>query len=76
MLARRQVPEATFQRMDMRDLAFSSAAFDAITAIYTVFHLPRVEHAVLFAGFARVLKPGGQVAADLGDQGIHRPGRI
>ncbi len=65
MLARRQVPEATFQAMDMRDLEFQSASFDAITAVYTVFHLPRADHAALFAGFARVLKPGGQLLLTL-----------
>ncbi|MCC8991834.1 MAG: class I SAM-dependent methyltransferase [Streptococcus sp.] len=65
MLARRQVPEATFQQMDMRDLTFLSASFDAITAVYTVFHLPRADHAALFAGFARVLAPGGQVLLTL-----------
>ena len=65
MLARRQVPEATFQRMDMRDLAFPSVSFDAITAVYAVFHLPRVDHAALFAGFARVLKPGGKLLLTL-----------
>ncbi|MDS4041719.1 MAG: class I SAM-dependent methyltransferase [Candidatus Competibacter sp.] len=58
-LARRQVPAATFQRMDLRALTFPPAVFDAITAVYMVFHLPRVEHAALFAGLERVLKPGG-----------------
>ena len=64
-LARRQVPEATFQRLDMRNLAFPPASFDAITAVYTVFHLPRVDHVALFAGFARVLKPGGKLLLTL-----------
>ncbi len=64
-LARRQVPEATFQAMDMRNLAFSSASFTAITAVYTVFHLPRADHAALFAGFAQVLAPGGRLLLTL-----------
>lgn len=64
-LARRQVPAATFQRMDLRALEFPSTFFDAITAVYVVFHLPRVEHATLFAGFERVLKPGGWVLLTL-----------
>lgn len=45
----------------MRDLAFPPASFNAITSVYTVFHLPRVDHAALFAGFARVLTPGGRL---------------
>ena len=64
-LARRQVPEATFQRMDVRALDFPPASFDAIAAVYGVFPLPRAEHAGLFAGFARVLKPGGRLLLTL-----------
>ena len=64
-LARRQVPEATFQRMDLRALDFPPASFDAIAAVYVVFHLPRAEHAGLFAGFAWVLKPGGALLLTL-----------
>ena len=64
-LARRQVSEVTFQRMDLRTLDFPPASFDAIAAVYVVFHLPRAEHAALFAGFARVLKPGGRLLLTL-----------
>ena len=64
-LARRQAPEATFHAMDMRSLAFPSASFTAITAVYAVFHLPRADHAALFAGFARVLQPGGRLLLTL-----------
>lgn len=64
-LARRQVPEATFQRMDLRALEFPPASFDAIATVYVAFHLPRAEHAALFAGFARVLKPGGRLLLTL-----------
>ena len=67
-LARRQVPEAMFQTMDMRNLAFPPASFTAITAVYTVFHLPRADHAALFAGFARMLMPGGRLLLTLATQ--------
>lgn len=67
-LARQHVPEATFHAMDLRDLAFPPASFDAITAVYTVFHLPRADHAALFTGFARVLKPGGKLLLTLATQ--------
>ena len=67
-LARRQAPEATFHAMDMRSLAFPSASFTAITAVYAVFHLPRADHAALFAGFARVLTPGGRLLLTLATQ--------
>lgn len=58
-LARQRAPEADFRRMDMRQLDFPAESFDAITAVYSVFHLPRADHQALFAGFARVLQPGG-----------------
>ncbi len=58
-LARQRVPKATFHKMDLRTLEFPPESFDAMTAVYVVFHIPRVEHAALFAGCARVLKPGG-----------------
>jgi SAM-dependent methyltransferase len=64
-LARRQVPEATFQRMDLRALTFPPESFDAIAAVYVVFHLPRAEHAALLAGFERLLKPGGRLLLTL-----------
>lgn len=64
-LARRQVPTATFQRMDLRALEFPPDTFDGIAAVYVIFHLPRVEHAALFASFAQVLKPGGRLLLTL-----------
>jgi SAM-dependent methyltransferase len=64
-LARRQVPDAAFQTMDLRALDFPPESLAAIAAVYVVFHIPRVEHAALFAGFARVLKPGGALLLTL-----------
>lgn len=67
-LAQQRVPEANFERMDMRRLDFPAESFDAIIAIYTVFHLPRAEHLALFAGFNRVLKPSGVLLLTLATQ--------
>lgn len=64
-LARRQVPEADFQAMDARTLEFPPASFDAIAAVYLIFHIPRAEHVALFAGWARVLRPGGMLLLTL-----------
>lgn len=36
-----------------------------MTAVYTVFHVPRADHAALFVGFARVLQPGGRLLLTL-----------
>ena len=46
---------------DMLDVEFAPAQFDAITCIYSLFHVPRARHPELFAKFNRWLRPGGQV---------------
>jgi SAM-dependent methyltransferase len=64
-LARRQVPQVTFRRLDLCALDFPPASFDGIAAVYVIFHLPRVQHAALLAGFERVLAPGGMLLLTL-----------
>ena len=58
-------PEGQFILSPDSALGFPPASFDGITAVYVVFHLPRVEHAALFAGFERMLKPGGRLLLTL-----------
>jgi len=67
-LARGKVPEAEFAVADM--LAFDAPAgqFDAITAVYSVFHINRSHHQALFAQFARWLKPGGHLLLTLASE--------
>ena len=45
---------------DMLDVEFAPTQFDAITCIYSLFHVPRARHPELFAKFRRWLRPGGQ----------------
>ena len=45
---------------DMLEVDFDPAQFDAITCIYSLFHVPRARHPELFAKFRRWLRPGGQ----------------
>ena len=59
-LANQYVPEMQTVHADIREVVFPANAFDAITAIYSLFHIPKTEHAQLFAKLARWLKPGGQ----------------
>ncbi|MET8848153.1 class I SAM-dependent methyltransferase [Amycolatopsis sp. NPDC004625] len=40
-LARRNVPGARFERADMTGLSFPDGSFDAVTAFYSVLHVPR-----------------------------------
>jgi len=59
-LANRYVPRMKTIHADMREVEFESDQFDAITAIYSLFHVPAREHGELFRKFHRWLKPGGK----------------
>lgn len=65
-LARSRVPDARFVKADMVAVDFPAAAFDAVTACYSIAHLPRERHAELFRRIARWLRPGGHLLASLG----------
>ena len=67
--ARENVPEATFAQSDIAELDFSEASFDAVTAFYSISHVPREQHADLFERIARWLKPSGYFLASLGARG-------
>jgi cyclopropane fatty-acyl-phospholipid synthase-like methyltransferase len=60
-LAARYVPEMQTIHSDMRTVEFDAERFDAITAVYSLFHVPAEEHSVLFEKFQRWLRPGGKV---------------
>jgi ubiquinone/menaquinone biosynthesis C-methylase UbiE len=68
-LAREEVPEATFLQGDLAELDFPAASFDAVTAFYSIVHVPRAEHAALFARILGWLKPGGLFLASLNRTG-------
>ena len=52
---------------DMTDLPFADDAFDAVTSLFAVIHVPTDAHASVFAEFARVCRPGGWVLFNTGD---------
>jgi CTP:molybdopterin cytidylyltransferase MocA/ubiquinone/menaquinone biosynthesis C-methylase UbiE len=64
-LARRNVPTATFIEADIASVAFPDGMFDAVTAFYSIIHLPRAELAPTLAKVVRWLKPGGLFLAAL-----------
>jgi SAM-dependent methyltransferase len=66
MLARGFVPNASFLLADMATLPFGNATFGAITALYSIIHVPREEHAAMFARMRDLLSPGGRVFAVMG----------
>jgi SAM-dependent methyltransferase len=68
-LARANAPAAAFVHDDFAGLDFPDGSFDAVTALYSIIHVPRDEHARLFARIRRWLRPGGLFLASLGHVG-------
>lgn len=60
-LAARYVPDMERVLGDMAEVDFPAASFDAVTAVYSLFHLPRARHPELFSRIVRWLRPGGRV---------------
>jgi cyclopropane fatty-acyl-phospholipid synthase-like methyltransferase len=68
-LARAEIPAASFAHADLAALDFPAESYDAVTAFYSISHVPREEHAALFGKVARWLKPGGLFLASLSANG-------
>lgn len=66
-LALATVPEASVVQGDLAALPFAADTFDAVVSYHAVIHVPKEEHASVFAEFRRVLEPGGRLLAALGD---------
>ena len=59
-LAARFVPRMRTLHADMSQVLFPPASFDAITCVYSFFHLPAALQPPMFAKFFRWLRPGGK----------------
>ena len=68
-LARAEIPDATFLHADLAELEVPAKSYDAVTAFYSISHVPRDEHAALFGKVARWLRPGGLFLASLSANG-------
>jgi cyclopropane fatty-acyl-phospholipid synthase-like methyltransferase len=58
-LAERYVPAMQRVLGDMCSVELPTSHFDVVTAIYSLFHVPRAEHPALFARIYNWLRPGG-----------------
>ena len=65
-LARENVPNAQFIKMDMNDLKFDEKTFDGIVSVYSLFHIPKKNHFSIFQKFFTILKPGGILLINTG----------
>jgi cyclopropane fatty-acyl-phospholipid synthase-like methyltransferase len=68
-LARANLPGATLVNADFTQLDLAAGPFDAVSAFYSVMHVPRDEHRALFERIAGWLKPGGLFLASLSHVG-------
>lgn len=64
--ARRNVPQANFIHADMTSVQFPAEAFDAVSAFYSITHVPRDEHAALIRRIATWLRPSSLFVASFG----------
>jgi ubiquinone/menaquinone biosynthesis C-methylase UbiE len=62
-LARERVPTARFERHDLATFDLPEQSHDAVTAFYSLTHLPRDQHLALLTRFQRWLRPGGLLLA-------------
>lgn len=65
-LARKKVPDARFVKADMTSVEFPPTSLDAVTAFYSIAHVPRDEHRTIYRRIATWLRPGGHFLAALG----------
>jgi ubiquinone/menaquinone biosynthesis C-methylase UbiE len=64
-IARNKVPEATFKKMDMRNLYFNSETFDGVWSAGSLQHIPKSEMDDLLSNIHSILKDGGIFFSDL-----------
>jgi SAM-dependent methyltransferase len=64
--AAESLPAGRFLVGDMATVELPAASFDLVTAFYSIIHLPREEHAAVFARVAKWLRPGGYLICSLG----------
>jgi SAM-dependent methyltransferase len=68
-LARVAVPGATFFQADFATLEFPAGAFAAVTAFYSIVHVPRDEQLDLLGRIMGWLRPGGLFLASMSHVG-------
>jgi ubiquinone/menaquinone biosynthesis C-methylase UbiE len=67
--ARAAAPGASFVQADFTELDLPGETFDAITALYSIVHVPREEQPPLLGRIMRWLKPGGLFLASMSHVG-------
>lgn len=60
-LAKKHVPEATYEVKDITTLTMGEYTVDAVVSFYAIFHIPRETHQQLFEKMHSYLKVGGPI---------------
>ncbi|MFF8013973.1 methyltransferase domain-containing protein [Streptomyces sp. NPDC007929] len=60
-IARRENPGLRFEQGSMQELNLPDGSLDGVVAWYSIIHTPEEHLPALFAGFHRVLRPGGHL---------------
>ncbi|MFI8896157.1 class I SAM-dependent methyltransferase [Streptomyces paradoxus] len=60
-VARRENPDLRFVRGSMLELDLPDSSLDGVVSWYSIIHTPEEHLPALFAGFHRVLRPGGHL---------------
>ena len=56
-MARKNVPQAKFIKMDMNNIYFPDNTFDCINSVFALFHMPKKNPFSIFKRFHSLLKP-------------------
>lgn len=65
-LAKENVPEATYEVMDMSDLKKEQFQVDAVVSFYALFHIPREQHLHVVQLMRSFLRPNGLLLITMG----------
>lgn len=70
-MAKKRLPESVnLIQGDMMELEFSQEKFNAVMAMYSIFHLPRNEQTMILRRIFDWLKPGGRLLANFPETGF------
>ena len=65
-LAKVNVPDARFYQRNILTLDFPDSTFDGVVCVYTLWHIPRMNHPTIIRNFHRMLKDDGILVLNTG----------
>lgn len=65
-LAKKNVPEADFIKMDMTKMKFKPNTFDGAVSFYAIIHIPKEKHIKVYQVLHKIIKPEGVILFNTG----------